>query len=812
MVYPYQSVYLLFILQMKRHTWLLVFLLGINLLSAQECDKTLSGRVIDFHDGAPLEGATITFNNRTIVTDASGKYSITGLCATAYAFTVSHEKCNSQVVTLDVGKTSSKDFSLEHHLNELEEVKVSGANNTKTTSAQEETIGSDIIEKYGSASLGDALREITGVSSLNTGSTIVKPIIQGLSGSRVLIMNNGVRMQDMEWGDEHAPNIDINTAGNVTVVKGASALQYGGDAIGGVIIMEPHKVPAKDTLFGKTRLSGAVNGRGGSVSSELIKGYKNGWFFKVQGTLKRFGDVEAPDYILSNTGVFEKGASLSFGVNKFTHGWDAYYSFFDNEIGVLATSHIGNVDDLINAINDQQPAIIRDFTYKIDNPKQEVTHHLGRLRYFKRFEELGKWNTQYDFQYNKRLEFDIRRTEELTKLPSIDLELKTHTLTSDFSFDSNPDFLWNAGVLFRYQNNFADPGTGVRRLIPDYDKYDAGVFVTGEYSVTNDIIIDAGIRYDYNRMDAKKFYLKSRWEERGYDVGFSDLIIEDFNTQWLTNPVFDYHSISGTAGIQYIFKEDYEFRFNYALAQRAPNPSELFSDGLHHSAARIELGDLRIDQETSHKVSLTAQKNTEKWGWEIAPYANFINDYILLEPVDVQLSIRGAFPVWEYRQTDVRLLGVDAKLYANWYQNWRTDHSFSMVKGKENEKDVALINIPAPTFNNGITYSNKNWFGLNVSLESQYFFRQNEYPANISVFSPQQNENVLLEINTPPDAYHLLNADTSMEFSLGERNKLKVGLTINNILNTSYRNYLNRQRYFADDLGRNFLLRLSVNY
>lgn len=121
---------------MKRHTWLLVFLLGINLLSAQECDKTLSGRVIDFHDGAPLEGATITFNNRTIVTDASGRYSITGLCATAYAFTISHEKCNSQVVTLDVGKTSSKDFSLEHHLNELEEVKVSGVNDTKTTSAQ----------------------------------------------------------------------------------------------------------------------------------------------------------------------------------------------------------------------------------------------------------------------------------------------------------------------------------------------------------------------------------------------------------------------------------------------------------------------------------------------------------------------------------------------------------------------------------------------------------------------------------------------------------------------------------------------------
>lgn len=796
---------------MKRHTWLLVFLLGINLLSSQECNNTLSGRVIDFHDGIPLEGAAITFNNRTIVTDATGMYTIDKLCATAYAFTVSHEKCNSQVITLDIAKISSKDFYLEHHLNELEEVKVAG-NTNKTTSAQEETIDSDVIEKYSSASLGDALKEITGVSSLNTGSTIVKPIIQGLSGSRVLIMNNGVRMQDMEWGDEHAPNMDINTAGNVTVVKGASALRYGGDAIGGVVIMEPNKIPAKDTLYGKTIIIGVTNGRGGSLSSELVKGYENGWFFKVQGTVKRFGDVETPDYILSNTGVFEKGASISFGVNKFTHGWDAYYSFFDNEIGVLAASHIGNVDDLINAINSQKPTIIRDFTYKVNNPKQEVTHHLGKLRYFKRFEELGKWSTQYDFQYNKRFEFDVRRTEELSKLPSIDLELKTHTVTSDFHFDSNPEFLWSAGIMFRYQNNFANPDTGVRRLIPDYDKYDAGMFITAEYNVNNNIIVDTGIRYDYNRMDAQKFYLKSRWDERRYNEDFADFIKENFNSQWLTNPVFDYHSISATIGMQYIFKEDYQFRFNYALAQRAPNPSELFSDGLHHSAARIELGDLRIDQETSHKISLAAQKNTEKWGWEIAPYANLINDYILLEPVDVQLSIRGAFPVWEYRQANVTLLGLDTKLYFNWYKNWKTDHSFSIVKGNESKKHTPLINIPPPKFDNSVTYKNEKWFGLQVSIENQYFFRQNEYPSNISVFSPQQNRDVLLDINTPPKAYHVLNADTSMEFVVGQKSKLKAGIAINNILNSTYRNYLNRQRYFADDLGRNFLLRISINY
>ncbi len=797
---------------MKRKTLCIVFLLGIRFLSAQECDKTISGTIIDFHDGTPLEEATITYNNKTIKTDQNGSYVIKDLCPTSYAFTISHENCNSQVVTINLNKISKKDFYLEHHLSELEEVKVSGAKHNKTSSSQEETIGQNILEKYSSASLGDALREITGVSSLNTGATIVKPIIQGLNGSRILIINNGVRMQDMEWGEEHAPNVDINTAGSITVVKGAAALRYGGDAIGGVVVIEPHISPAKDTLIGKTIITGANNGRGGTISSKISKGHENGWFFKAQGTLKRFGDVEAPDYILSNTGIFEKGISISLGVNKFTHGWDAYYSFFDNEIGVLATSHIGNVDDLIESINNREPSIIRDFTYNINNPKQEVTHHLGRLRYFKRFEKLGKWTTQYDFQRNKRFEFDIRQSEELRKIPSIDLELTTHTITSDFKLDAKSDYTLDAGILMRYQDNFADPETDVKRLIPDYKKYDAGIFLTGIYNFNDALIFDAGIRYDYNQIDAKKFYQKTRWSERGYDTDFSNLIIEDSGTQWLTNPKFEYHNTSATAGFQYSFKEQYELRFNYALAQRAPNPSELFSDGLHHSAARIELGDLRIKQETSHKIAMSLQKNDEHWRWEIAPYINFINNYILLNPTSVELSLRGAFPVWENRQADVRLLGVDANLYAKWNDLWKTSHSFSLVKGKEAKNDTPLINIPAPNIDNKITFEKENWLGFNASIESQYFFKQNEVPANIEVFSPRLQQDVFLEINTPPDAYHLLHADANIKFPLWEQNQLKIGLAVKNVLNTNYRNYLNRQRYFADDLGRNFLLKLTFNY
>src|SRR5690606_4551225 len=122
------------------------------------------------------------------------------------------------------------------------------------------------------------------------------------------------------------------------------------------------------------------------------------------------------------------------------------------------------------------------------------------------------------------------------------------------------------------------PATGVRRLIPDYVKYEAGAYITGFYKFTDQLVIDGDARSDFNRIDAKKFYQVSRWEERGYDEDFSDIIIDDSGTQYLTHPVFNYHSFSATAGLQYNFAEDKEALFNYALSQRAPNPSELFSD------------------------------------------------------------------------------------------------------------------------------------------------------------------------------------------------------------------------------------------
>ncbi|MGJ8667180.1 MAG: TonB-dependent receptor [Patiriisocius sp.] len=799
---------------MRFYAFILLLISSGSLLS-QNCDAIFSGKVIDSHDDTLLAGATLLIieTGQSALTDFDGNFSISSLCNASYDVQISHPYCDTVTYTVKINGNTTKTFRLEHHLEELNEVTVKGrAYEKKSNSLVETVISKETLESFSNGSLGDALNSLSGVSSLNTGNTVVKPVINGLHSSRVVIMNNGVRMEDQEWGAEHAPNVDVNSSGNLTVIKGAGALQYSGDAVGGVIISEAAKVPVKDTLYGKTLMTAATNGRGASLSTSLSKGTKTGWYGTVQGTLKRYGDFEAPDYVLSNTGIFERNASLSVGLNKFNFGVEAYYSLFRNEIGILRASHIGGATDQIRAINSNRPLIVNDFTYTIDDPRQDVTHHLARVKGFKRLEGLGKISLQYDFQQNNRLEFDVRRGDDRDDA-SLDLKLTTHTIQLNLDAEISEKLDMTAGIMTRYQNNFANPDTGVRRLIPDYDRYDAAAYGILKYEINENLIAELGARFDYTYMDVFKFYRTSFWESRNYDDLFPEIVVEELDNQLLTNPQLNFYNPSVTAGATYAFDDASSLFFNYSLASRAPNPSELFSEGLHHSASRIELGDLRFDSETAHKFSVTFQHKRKGLDFSINPYVNSISDFIVIEPTGVQQTIRGNFQVWEYRQTDAQLLGVDVDANIVIDENFSFKHQFSFVKGYDRSRDEPLIDMPPVNTTNEIVYENKQLNKLRLALESQYVFRQNEFPdTNFEVFNPETEMDELVDVSTPPDAYHLLNFKSSMDFNVGSESNLTVGLNVTNVLNTSYRNYLNRLRYYADDLGRNILLNLKINY
>jgi iron complex outermembrane receptor protein len=668
---------------------------------------------------------------------------------------------------------------------------------------------------FSNASLGDALSTISGVSSLNTGNAIVKPIINGLHSSRVLIINDNVRLHDQQWGADHAPNVDINSAANITVIKGASALKYGGDAVGGTIVIEPQKAPVKDTLMGKTILTGATNGRGGTLSTSLIKANSTGFHYSLQGSLTRLGDFDAPNYQLTNTGQRHNNISAGIGLNKIDYGFDFSYKLTNSEIGILRASHIGNITDLVLSINRQEPSVIEDFSYSINSPKQEVTHQIYKLNAFKKLKSIGEISLQYSFQNNDRQEFDVRRGE-LRDEAAMDMNLKTHTLLAQLEWTALDDFDSNFGIELNSQTNFPDPDTGVRRLIPDYDMYSVGSYATTEFTLNENWIFDAGARYDFSYIDAQKFYFETRWEELNYDEIFPQFETERIDSgQIFTTPNFDYHNVSGTIGATHTFKNSWKLRTNLSSASRAPNPSELFSDGLHHSLARIELGELRIDSEQSFKIGADLQGSLYGVRFNIQPYYNLINDFIILEPSGTDTTIRGAFPVWQYRQSDSRLYGIDATFSYN-YSNFGLTSNLAYVNGQDLEREEALINMPPLNVSNTLTYRKAEWNNFFLSLNSQFVTEQTRFPDNnfdvrIINRTTGEFEDVLLDISTPPKAYHLLNLKSGMQFDWGEK-QLSVNLLVNNVLNTSYRSYLNALRFYADEVGTNAMLQLKLNY
>jgi len=335
------------------------------------------------------------------------------------------------------------------------------------------------------------------------------------------------------------------------------------------------------------------------------------------------------------------------------------------------------------------------------------------------------------------------------------------------------------------------------------------------------------LRYDFSRIDALKYYKTSAWDDQGYDEDFRDIIIgsviggdiildviDPNASEYLTNPIFDFHNISAAIGTKYQFNENHKVSLGYNLASRAPNASELFSDGLHHSAARIETGDIRIDSERSHRVWATYGYTNSKLNFQVESYYNLINNFIYLipGPEGIIPLIRGPFPVWDYIQTNARLFGADITTNYQIASNWNASNKSSFIKGHDKKADLPLIDIPPFTTTNSITYTNSKWYDFNASLQSEWAFEQNEFPTEYNYTIPIANEDDIDVDLSPPPAYHLMHLQSELTLPVFKQSSLNIRFSVDNIFNTKYRNYLNRLRFFADEIGRNIKLQLQLNY
>ena len=791
-----------------------IFILTTSFVFSQDCNLTISGKIIDVQHNSPLEAAVIEVVGTRLaaVSDANGDFILSNQCKGKLTLKISHLNCDDVFREIDLESSSSYNFRLEHRVENLNEVVVSKLRvHELSATSKIHSLTELQKDRFSSKGLAGALEQISGVTILSTGNSIGKPVIHGMFGSRVGIVYDDMLLENQQWGQDHAPNVDLNTFENIRLIKGASTLKYG-TTPGGVVVLASILPKRVDSLYGKTILSGMYNGRGYSAISNWVKSYKSGAYLKLQGTVKRNGDFTSPNYNLTNTGNKENNFSISLGKNGLQHKWKAFFSYFDTEIAILKSAHIGNVKDLLRAIESDVPLVIDPLKSDIDFPKQANNHYTANIEYTNTSVVNGELHLKYSWQRNHRKEFDIRRGA-LKDTPALDMALNTHNLISNYEWDTTFGN-FDSGVFFQVQDNYSSPETEIRRLIPDYLKTKLGGYLTATFNNTKDFIFEFGARYEYHNNEVQKFYRDSRWDLKNYEAPFRKYVIREEKSQKLIKRTLVFNTFSFNAGVRHSLSPTYSINVNYNHTQRAPNIAEMFSDGLHHSLASIEYGNPFLGKETTHKAVIDFEKKAGNFQFSLTPYIIVgNNNYIVNEPTGVESTIRGAFPVWEYAAVSALFKGFDFDFSYAFNAKTQFRNSTSWVEATNTKTDLPLVNIPPLTINNQLQFSLPNWNSFFVMVNSKTIFRQTQFPNNnfdTTVIEDGKIVTKTVDISTPPNGYHDLGLELNWgPYSLRSSN-VSISLSFDNVLDASYRNYLNRLRFYSDEIGRNISLQIKL--
>lgn len=752
---------------------LVLFISLFSLLYAQDGSLSLSGRVIDEHDNQGLELVSVVLNNNQLLTytDADGNFNFQHLKPGEYHIQLFHLSCETKSFFLQLNSDTSIQFYLEHHEELLQTVTIHKHKESIQKSIAKVDIKGDDLDRKQGGSLGDILKTVAGVNSLQTGGGISKPIVHGLFGNRILIMNNGVAIEGQQWGNEHAPEVDPFTIKKISVLKGSSSLKYGTRAMGGVVLLDNQDMPTENHIHGSLSLVGFSNGLKGAGSLNLEGGFKQNPFFKwrTQFSYSKSGDNRTAAYYLSNTARQELAGNLQlqFKKEKFTTlvNWSSY----QYQLGILRGAHIGNLSDLEAAFSRTTPFFTEEkLSYDIKKPKQNVLHNTLKINHIQ-FLQKGELELDYSFQHNKRQEFDVRRASEK---PSLDLNLQSQQ--TQFSYKNSFKALkYTLGTQFQHKLNFNDPELNVKPLIPNYKTNLLSVFAIQELQVSK-IVLDFGMRYEYQ-----------------------NTLVKYFENDELQSPRHLFNNYALSSGIYYRSNIGFSTRTSVSLTNRAPEINELYANGLHHGAAAIENGNSSFKNERMWSFNQTfTYEKAETFSIELSPYYQYFYNYIQLLPQEeLQLTIRGAFPVFNYESSPASIWGFDLGIRTQVHKRLFWKVQSAIVRGTNLESNTPLSFIPADYIQNSLSYA--------LPLKGKV--KELNFGVNL--------RNVLKQIRVPlfdfvaaPQGYSLLGAEISGKIKF---NKLNMNWQIeaSNLLNTSYRDYLNRWRYFADDLGINIALR-----
>lgn len=648
-------------------------------------------------------------------------------------------------------------------LNELVVTGVTGDTKLKNSTAPISIISNKDLRQTTSTNIIDAIAHQPGMAQITTGGGISKPIIRGLGYNRIIVMNEGVRQEGQQWGDEHGIEIDPQIVNSVEILKGPASLMYGSDAMAGVVIL--HSAPTLPEGKMRANVSTEYQTNNGLFDYSLnFAGNQKGFVWDA-----RFSDKMAHAYKNKVDGYVpgsqfkERAGRLMLGLNKrwgHTHlTWTAFHqtpSIVEGERDETTGELVCNSDNVK--------------TYSKALPFQEIKHYKAVLD--NSFNLPKGWlKAIIGYQQNRRQEFEESEDE-------YELFFKLHTVTYDVRYLSQEFSGWKVagGVNGMWQQS---QNLGEESLIPEYKLFDIGGYATLSKSLGK-WTLNGGLRFDNRHLN--------------------------FHSR-------DFSGLSGSIGAVCNISEHFNLRLNMARGFRAPNMSELGSDGVHEGTLRYELGNPDLKPEYSWQADMGLDFTSQYISAQVALFANRIENYIFAKRID--LVMEEGLRTYEYTQGDAQLLGFEAGIDFHPIHCIHFENTFSFVDAQQlhqPEETKYLPMTPAPRWTSELKYelTHHSHFALNnayAALGLECNLAQNHYYKADDT-----------ETRTP--SYTLLSLSIGSDLNIHKKKVAEISVTAENLLNRAYQNHLSRLKYTdvnnvtgqqgVFNMGRNIVFKLLI--
>ncbi|MCH8554152.1 MAG: TonB-dependent receptor [Schleiferiaceae bacterium] len=767
-------------------------ILGSNAFG-QHTGNGISGKISSVSGAIPAAIIEINHPPFQVITDSSGYYQIPHLLPGKYSLIIYAEGFVTQVHEIDVVEShQTYNFLLTLQHTQLSTVSVVGSakiESPQATTLQEIQLDREYFEKQNAINFSQSLEKNPGLSTINTGVGIGKPVIRGMSFNRILINDRGIKQEGQQWGADHGLEIDPFNVDEVSIVKGPASLIYGADGMGGVINLLPGTRPKNDTLFSTiTSAYQSVNDLyATSISTEAKRGK---WHISGRFTHQNFGNYRVPAENFTYAGfvlpIFDNRLTNTAG-REHHFSTQATYVGKTFESSLTVSQFQQNAGLFVGAVGIPNSNNLRHFGEQrnVALPNQNNRHLKVISNNTIRISESDYLEIDLGFQRNEREENSLPHTHgygpEITSNLALGLYLNTITANIRYHKQINTATKSILGVQIQSMSNQFD---GFEFLVPEFTSHQSGAFYFIENQTTQQLALTVGARIDaaqHRITQHEQPIYRNRVFTGEYDLRNPDIFREMGN-------------ISGSVGARYEWTANTTIKANLGSSFRMPTPTELSMNGVHHGNFRHEVGNANLTPERGYQIDVNIVHKRNRWSFTVSPFWGYYDDFIYLAPSVRFSPLPGAGAFWEYKQHHAIFTGGEALATLELWDGMLLTAGFEYVWNLNLETGLPLPLTPP----------------LSTLLQAEYqFFTGRSKKTRLSFFidyriAAAQNRTDRNERTTP--GYQLLDAGVQWRY-----HHLKLQLSGANLANTNYFNHLSRYRLInLPEPGRNVSLRLIV--